>query len=277
MLAGSNRTVWLLLIAVLFGHVLMVALPSDGGRETGLVRTLILDGLTPIEKLIDWTFYGARSAWDNYLGLLDTRRENERLQQEVSDLRMEITRDREDVMEAARLRQLLDLEPAVSGQRIVARVIGRDTTPSRRTVTINKGSIHGLQNNSPVMTPDGVVGRVIETGHLSAIVQLVSDPDSAVGVIVGSDRLQGLAQGDGTRYLELEYFDEHTDPVPGDAVITSGTDRIYPKGLPLGVIIAIGLPRDLVKTARVEPAVDLGKLEEVLCLVPLGARTELIR
>ena len=277
MLSRSNRTVWLLLTAVLFGQFLMVVLPSGGDRETGWVRTLILDGLTPIEKLFDLTFRGAQSAWNNYLGLLDTRRENERLQEEVSELRMEITRDREDVIEAARLRRLLDLDPVVNGRRIVARVIGRDTTPFRRTVTIDKGSVHGLRNDSPVMTPDGVVGRVIETGHLSAIVQLVSDPDSAVGVIVGSGRLQGIAKGDGTRYLELEHIDEHTDPVPGDAVITSGTDRIYPKGLPLGVIVAIGLPRDLMQTARVEPAVDLGKLEEVFCLVPPGDRTELTR
>ena len=175
-------------------------------------------------------------------------------------------------MEAERLRRLLDLDPTLRGERIVARVIGRDTTPSRRTITIDKGSIHGLRNDSPVMTPDGVVGRVVQTGHLSAIVQLVSDPDSAVGVVVGSDRIPGIVQGDGTRYLELEHVDENTDPLPGDAVVTSGTDQIYPKGLPLGVIAAIGSPRNLMKTARVEPAVDLGKLEEVLCLVPPSGR-----
>lgn len=272
MIQGSNRIVWLVLFAVLFGHTLLVVLPGSEREETGLVRTLILDGLTPIEKLFDVTLHGGRSVWNNYIALLDTRRQNERLREEVAQFRMEIARNREDVMEAERLRRLLDLDPTLRGERIVARVIGRDTTPSRRTITIDKGSIHGLRIDSPVMTPDGVVGRVVQTGHLSAIVQLVSDPDSALGVVVGSDRIPGIVQGDGTRYLELEHVDENTDPLPGDSVVTSGTDQIYPKGLPLGVIAAIGSPRNLMKTARVEPAVDLGKLEEVLCLVPPSGR-----
>lgn len=270
MKSGPKRSVWLVLFAVLFGHTLMVTLPAGGANETGTVRTLILGGLTPIEKLFDVTFYGIGSLWSNYFALLDTRRENERLEAELSELRMEMDQNREEVGEAARLRRLLDLEPLVNAERVVARVIGQDTT-TRQTLTIDRGASHGVYNNAPVVTPDGVVGRVIHAGRFSSIVQLVSDPESAVGVIVQSSRLQGLVRGDGSRYLELEYIDEHIELLPGEELITSGTDQIYPKGLPLGIVAANGPDRSLMKTARVDPAADLSRLEEVLCLIaPAG-------
>ena len=272
---GPKRSVWLVLFVVLFGHTLMVTLPAGGANETGIVRSLILDGLTPIEKLFDVTFYGIESFWSNYFALLDTRRENERLETELSELRMEMDQNREEVGEAARLRRLLNLEPLVNAERVVARVIGQDTTSSRQTLTIDRGVSHGLHNNAPVVTPDGVVGRVIHTGRFSSIVQLVSDPESAVGVIAQSSRLQGLVRGDGSRYLELEYIDEHIELLPGEELITSGTDQIYPKGLPLGIVAANGPDRSLMKTARVDPAADLGRLEEVLCLIAPAGTTQL--
>ncbi len=275
MISGPNRTVWLVLCAVLFGHTLMVTLPAGGGSETGIVRTLILDGLTLIEKLFDLTFYGIGSIWNNYFDLLDTRRENERLQAELSRLGMEMEQNREAVGEAARLRRLLDLDPLVNAERVVARVIGRDTSTSRETVTIDKGRRHGLINNSPVVTPDGVVGRIIHAGLSASIVQLVSDPQGAVGVIAQSSRVQGIVRGDGTRYLELEHIDDHIELLPGERIITSGTDQIYPKGLPVGVVAANGPDRDLMKTARVDPAADLSRLEEVLCLISAPGTTRL--
>ncbi len=267
MISGSNRNVWLVLCAVLFGHTLMITLPGGGRNETGIVRTLILDGLTPIEKLFDVIIDGTGSVWRNYFTLLNTRRENLRLEAELSRLQMELEQQREAVGEAARLRRLLDLDPLVNAERVVARVIGRDTTSSRQTVTIDKGTWHGLHNNSPVITPDGIVGRIIHAGHAASIVQLVSDPEGAVGVIARSSRLQGIIRGDGTRYLELEHIDDHIELLPGEEIITSGTDQIYPKGLPVGSVAANGPDRDLLKTARVEPAADLSRLEEVICLI----------
>jgi rod shape-determining protein MreC len=273
MISGSNGRVWLVLAAVLFGHTLLVASPVANSPRTGLVRTLVLDGLTPIEKAFDMTVNGIGSLWSNYFDLLDTRRENQRLQDEIAELQMVMDRTSEEVREAARLRRLLDLAPLVNAERVVARVIGRDTSTARQTVTIDKGSNHGLYNNAPVVTPEGIVGRVIHTGHYSAIVQLVSDAESGVGVIAAASRIQGIVRGDGSRFLELEHVDDHRELSPGEWIVTSGTDQIYPKGLPLGTIAASGPDRGLMKTARVEPAADLGRLEEVLCLIPVEGTT----
>ena len=266
MAGRSNKAVWIVLVAVLLAHVTLGVLPAGDPPRTGLVRTLILDGLTPIEKLFDFTVNGVSTMWNNYFSLLDTRSENERLRRENADLRMEIERNLEDVGQAERLRRLLDALPSDTGRRVFARVIGSDPTPGRRTVTIDKGRLHGLFTDAPVITPDGIVGRVIHTGHFAAIVQLVSDPESGVGIVVRSSRVQGIVRGDG-RDLALDLIADDTELGVGDELLTSGTDRIYPKGLKVGVIESIGPTEDLMKTARIRPAADLTRLEEVLCLI----------
>ena len=266
MFSGSRRS-WLLCATVLFAHSLLVAAPVDEAGGSRIVRTVILDGLTPVEKLFDVTLHGVQSVWYGYFNLLDTRRENERLQSEIAELRLEMNRNDEDVREARRLQRILDLDPSITAERLVARVIGQDTTPYRKTLTIDKGSAHGLRTNTPVITPDGIVGRIIHAGHYSAIVQIVSDPEGAVGAIAQSSRLQGIVRGDGTGYLKFEYVDDHVELLPGENILTSGTDQIYPKGLMVGTVAANVEDQDLMKIARLEPGADLGRLEEVICLV----------
>src|SRR5947207_357936 len=152
------------------------------------------------------------------------------------------------------------------GKTIVARVIGRD--PARnQTVTIDKGAAHGVKTDSAVITPAGVVGRVIQTSNFFSIVQLIVDSQSAVGVLVESTRRQGIVRGTGGRDLDLDYIDDDNDLKQGDMFLTSGLDRIYPKGLPLGVITSIGPRRGLLKTVQIRPTADLGRLEEVICVI----------
>jgi rod shape-determining protein MreC len=276
MISGQNKTVWFVLFAVLLGHVMLVKLPTEGRARAGVVRTLILDVLVPIEKVVDVSIHGVGSVWNNYFALLNTRRENETLRRQNSELRMDIDRNRGDVDEAERLRELFDLDPQVNGERVVARVIARDATIFRHAVTIDKGTAHGVHVDAAVITPDGVVGRVIHAAHWSSTVQLVSDPDSAVGVIVESSRVQGVVRGWDNGALRLEHVDDSLDLQPGDWLITSGTDQIYPKGLPFGEVMDLGPVEDLMKTAIVYPAADLGRLEEVLCLINATGATQLI-
>ncbi len=276
MMPGSNKTVWLLLFAVLFGHAVLASVLTSGRTRTGLVRTLMLDGLAPIEKLIDVSINGVITVWDNYFALLDTSRENAALRAQNAELRMEIARNHTEVNEAARLRGFFDIGPHITGERIVARVIASDATISRQMITIGKGTRHGLHVNCAVITPDGVVGRVVHTGHWTAIVQLISDPDSAVGVTVETSRVQGVVRGANDGGLRLEHVDESLELHVGDRLVTSGTDLIYPKGLPFGQVVELGPVADLTKTAVVRPAADLGRLEEVVCLIDAAGSTLLM-
>jgi rod shape-determining protein MreC len=149
---------------------------------------------------------------------------------------------------------------------VIARVIGRDAARNQ-TVTIDKGAVHGLKPDSAVITPAGVVGRVIQTSNFFSIVQLIIDSQTAVGVLLESTRRQGVVRGTGGRDLDLDYIDDDNDMKPGDVFLTSGLDRIYPKGLPLGVITSIGPRRGLLKTVQIRPSADLGRLEEVICVI----------
>jgi rod shape-determining protein MreC len=162
---------------------------------------------------------------------------------------------------------LAGLQKSGIGKSIVARVIGRDPARSQ-TVTIDKGTVHGVKPDTAVITASGIVGRVIHSSNFFSIVQLVIDSQSAVGVLLESSRRQGIVRGTGTRDLDLDYIDDDNDLKEGDRFITSGADRIYPKGLPVGVITAVSAQRrGLLKSVQVRPTADLGRLEEVLCII----------
>ena len=97
--------------------------------------------------------------------------------------------------------------------------------------------------------------------------QLIIDSQSAVGVLLESTRRQGIVRGTGGSDLDLDYIDDDSDLKQGDIFLTSGLDRVYPKGLPLGVILSVGPRRGLLKTVQIRPSADLGRLEEVICII----------
>ena len=267
MIPSSGRSAWVSVAAVLFLHTLLISFQANRRFDTDVFRVWLLDGLAAIEKVVDVSVRGVPWAWRRYLGLLDVREENAQLRLEIDDLRMMLEEYREDVVEARRLRHLLGLQESSIGRGVAARVVGRDTGEFHRTVTIDKGRSHGVTMDSPVIGTEGVIGRVIHAASFFSIVQLITDSQSGVGVLVRSSRRQGVVQGTGGPELEIGYMDEYSELRVGDILLTSGTDRLYPKGLPVGTIASVGPQRGLFRVVRIRPTADLGRLEEVLCLV----------
>jgi rod shape-determining protein MreC len=272
MVEESNKPAWIVLVSVLFFHLLLVSLPEGRPGASGFARALLMDALTPAERLVDGSLDAVRSVWTGYFSLVGTHQENRALEEELARLRMEAQANSEAVLEAARLRRYLGLEDVVSGVALIARVAGGDPSFSQRTVTLDRGSTAGIGPASRVRTPDGIAGRVIHLSRSAAVVQLIIDPLSAVGAIVEESRLQGLVRGNGSSGLILEYPEEGVQLVPGQVVLTSGSERIYPKGLPIGTVVSVNTfqsdSADLVNTAVVRPLADLSRLEEVLVLRP---------
>ena len=266
-IAASRRPVWIALVIALLLHTGLISVQAGRRFDTGFVRMWLLDSLAPMEKLVDRTLYGIVYVWDGYFALIGVHRENQQLKQQAGELRMQIAKHREDVAEAQRLRGLLSIPDSGIGKTVVARVIGRDTVRANQTITIDKGISHGVKPDSAVITPDGIVGRVIHSSNFFSIVQLIIDSQSAVGVIHQSTRRQGVLRGIGERDLELDNIDDDNDLKEGDAFITSGLDRVYPKGLPVGVITSVGPRRGLFRAIQVRPNADLGRLEEVICII----------
>jgi len=265
--ATSKRSVWIALAIALVIQTGLISIQAGGQIDTSFVRVWILDSLAPMEKLVDRSLSGIVYLWDNYVALIGLHRENERLRTQVEELRMMSNRQQQDVLEVQRLRALLEIRNSGIGRSVVAQVIGRDPARGNQTITVDKGLSHGVKTDTAVMTPDGIVGRVIHSSNFFSIVQLVIDSQSAVGVLESATRRQAILRGAGAVDLELEYIDDDNDLKEGDKFITSGLDRIYPKGLPVGAIVSIGPRRGLFKTIQVRPMADLGRLEEVICML----------
>ena len=272
---ASKKPVWIALTVALVIHIALISLQGHRRIDTGFIRVWVLDSLAPLEKLADRLLFGARQAWDRYIVLVGVHEENLRLKRENDELRMQVIQQQEAIAEAERIRAIAGFKPSGIGKPLIARVIARDPARSQ-TITIDKGRVHGLRPDIAVITPAGVVGRVIQSSNFFSIVQLIIDSQSAVGVMLQSTRRQGILKGTGGPDLDLDYIDDDNDLKEGDMFLTSGGDRIYPKGMPVGVITSVGARRGLLKVVRVRPSADLGRLEEVMCVIERQEKVDVV-
>jgi rod shape-determining protein MreC len=275
MVTASKRPAWIALAVALVIHIGLISLQARRRFEMSFVRVWVMDALSPAEKIADRTFYGVYRLWDRYVWLIGVHDENERLKRANQDLQLQIFQQRESLLEAERIRTLAGLQEMGLGKTVVARVIGWGPG-DRQTVTIDKGAVHGVQRDAAVLTSSGVVGRVIHSSNFFSTVQLVVDSQSAVGVFVQPNRRHGIVKGNGGKTLALDYIDDDNDLKVGEMFMTSGQDRIYPKGLPVGVISEIdsGPRRGLLRTVEIRPSADLGRLEEVLVVIERQASVD---
>ena len=269
---ASSRPVWISLAIALVFHTALLSVQANRRFNTSFMRAWLIDSQGPMEKAVDFGIESIERVWHGYINLIHVRRDNAALQSEMDRLRMELSRKQEESLELARLRQLLELQSATVGKTIAARIIGKEPAAGGQSITIDKGARSGLHRDSTVITRDGVVGRVISAGEFFSVVQLILDPQSAVGFVVSSTRRLGILKGTGGAELMMEYIDDDNDIKPGDELVTSGQDQIYPKGLRLGTVLSVKPGTGSFKAVRIRPSVDFARLEEVLCVVEGAAQ-----
>ena len=194
--------------------------------------------------------------------------ENQRLRAELLQRQLEVSRLREAIRTQAQEQTLQALTPE-NTQGVVAHVIGRSSLPTQASVLIDKGQRDGLALDTVVLDADGVVGRVQELHLGTALVVLITDTESRIAAMVERTRETGLLNGGPTGELELRYLDDDADVRPQDHIVTAGLGGPFPKGLLLGEVVAVDRDKASgMAWARIKPASQLGRLEEVLCLVP---------
>jgi rod shape-determining protein MreC len=262
-----ERKTPLLLFAVLF--ILLVVLSSQAkGHEGGSILEGILFRLvTPVARLADALDERLTRWVEEYVDLRLARVENLGLKEELGLLQLERQRWEQERQEYRRLLGVLGLKEMVRRPALAARVVSRGHGLGATTMIINRGAGDGVAPNHPVIVPAGVVGRVIEVGPSTAKVQLMLDPNSSVAALSERSRAQGMVNGRGERLLRMDYVSDLEDVQPGDRIVTSGLDRLFPPGLPLGTVLRAERGGGLVQSIEVEPAADFGKLEEVLVLL----------
>jgi len=267
----------IVLVAVLFAQVLGLAVQVKRTTDTEssrLIRVWAVSAVTPFEKVLVWVQTGAGNLWHNYFYLRGVRAENRELKQQLEQLRLEQIRLNEDAAQARRLQALLGFKEQFISETMPAQVIGSGGSEQSRIVYIDKGEHNGLKPDMAVITGTGVVGKILKVFRSTSQVLLIDDQSSGVGGILEKSRLQGIVRGTPAGEVVLEKIMNDEAVQAGDIVRTSGGDRIFPKGLPVGVVTRVsnGTGSDLFLNIRVRPAANLAKLEEVLVVTKVEER-----
>jgi rod shape-determining protein MreC len=266
----THRRPVVLLSASLLAQILLLAVQIRRPGQVRLIRVWAVELVTPLERAATWSIGRLGEGWSNYVSLRQARHDNELLRKQVSELRMRNAQIESRAAEADRLAGLLafrDAHPAA--QLLAARIIGAGPG-SGRTVYLDRGESEGVRKDMGVITPEGVVGKVLEVYSSTALVLLVTDKDGGVGSLLADTRTQGVAKGQGEPLLALGYVNNDENVAVGERVLTSGIDRIFPKDLPVGTVVSVRSGNPF-KVIEVRPAARLDRLEEVFVLL---ARSE---
>jgi len=263
----SRHKSLVLLAGVMVLQVLMLAVQIKRDSEGRLIRVWTVGAVSPFERAGSNGFGWIRDTWRHYFALQNTTRENEQIRRENDALKLQISQLQGKAAEADRLAALLNFRQShAEVPMIAARVIGVGT--ASLTIQLDRGEHEGIRKDMGVITPDGVVGKVVEVYPNAAQVLLLTDKESGVGAMLADSRIQSPVGGQGEPLLVMKYVPNDDEVNLGERVITSGMDRIFPRDLPVGTVAEIK-PGNPFKQIRIKPAANLERLEEVLVLLSL--------
>jgi rod shape-determining protein MreC len=266
-LMGRYRNVSILAAAIFLQIVgLAVQVKRDEERQQSrLIRVWAITAISPLEKGIVRLQTGASGIWHNYLYLRGVRQENRALQEQIQKLQLKQVRLEQDAEQARRLQALLGFKEQFIAQTTAAQVIGSSGSEQSRIVYLDKGSNQGIKRDMAVISSEGVVGKVILVFGDTSQVLLINDQSSGVGAILEQSRLQGVLKGKASGELVLDKIMSDEEVKPGEKVLTSGGDQIFPKGLPLGSVARVSTGGQFLQVT-LQPAASLNHLEEVLVI-----------
>ena len=239
---------------------------SRAGDLVALVTTPVHAGLARASR-------AALGVWTTYHDWKNVRAENRRLREENQRLRVEALRVTETDDENRRLRHLLTLQERLPLATLSGEVIAREWGGWVRALTVNRGRGDRIARMTAVISPEGLVGRIVEVRAGAAIVQVLTDPASTVGAHVVRTRTQGIVEGEPRGTLRFKYMARDGGGIQvGDLIVTSGAGGLAPRGIPMGRVHAIDdRGSALFNYAQLTPAVDFARIDEVLLVVGAGA------
>jgi rod shape-determining protein MreC len=273
--AYRQSTGWLFL-AVMAGHLLLISVQVQSRAGVPVFDALTFGFFSRVERSVSSVVRGVTGTWSNYFALRGVRAENEVLRKQVADLEVSLQQQRAQANRAESLQALLELRKTTPLPTLAAEVIARNTNPVLQTITIDRGSADGVQADMAVIAPKGIIGRVIgPVASHAARVQLIIDRNAALGAVAERSRAGGMVAGaDGDPPLKMDLASNLADIKPGDLVVASGVDGIFPRGFAIGTVESSERGKALYRTITVRPAVDFSHLDTVLIvLVPARGAT----
>lgn len=261
---NAGRLVLVLAVIVLLGFLLLPGQLQSVSQEVG----------GPVGWVMSWPLRavaglsnGVSSLWNGYVALRGVEAENRELRKELDYLRGQNSQLRELASATERLADLLEFKQQAGVPMVPAQVIGRDTGNWYRTIILNKGESDGFHPEMGVITPAGVVGRIVKTTPATSVVLLITDPNNAIAGVVQRTRDEGIVEGTTQGLSRLKYIPMLSNARPGDRVVTSGLVGGFPRGLSIGTISKIDKEEGgLFLSAELVPEIDPGLVEEVLVI-----------
>jgi rod shape-determining protein MreC len=247
-------------------QLLLLSLQITRNHDVRLIRVWAVALIDPFQRSLRGITEISEGAWRTYRHLLRAQQENQELHTQLVSAQSQIQQLSEQAAESWRLRALLEFKNQLPFQTVAAEVIASSPGENSNAIFIGKGLDAGVTSDLAVITPEGVAGKTIAVFSHSAQVLLLTDPSSGVGVMLEKTRIQGVLKGDRRNLCLIRYIMNEEPVSSGEAVLTSGLDQIYPKGLRVGTIVGTSAG-DIYKNVEVKPAVDLSRLETVLVVL----------
>ncbi|HUQ91185.1 MAG TPA: rod shape-determining protein MreC [Bryobacteraceae bacterium] len=259
----KNLTVLLVVIAA---QLVLLAYQVKSNQDMRLIRVWSVTAITPIARLVEAVRGGTIGFFRDYFILLNAREENLRLREEMGRLKLDNQFLKSELSTAERARSLTAFQTRTPSKTLAARIIANATGASSKVVYVDRGVAAGVLPGMAVVTPDGIAGKVLAVYPTASQVMLITDPSFAAGVVSEKSRVHGTLKGQGHGTLIVDYVPAELRVEVGEKFFTSGDDRIFPKGFPVGEVKVVRSGRAY-KEIFVAPSGFVQGLEEVLIVL----------
>ncbi len=224
------------LLIVIIAQLVLLGYQVRTSQDVRLIRVWSVSAVTPLAQLMEAMRSHTFGVFGDYFVLLGVREQNQRLEDEVGRLKLQNHFLRTQLSDADRARALTAFQAETPSRTLAARVIANGTGANSATVFIDRGSREGVESGMAVVTPDGIVGKVVGAYPTSSLVLLVTDPTFAAGVISQKNHVSGTLKGQGHGTVMVDYIQNEQNVDVGEWFYTSGFDRVFPRGFPVGQV-----------------------------------------
>jgi len=254
------------LLLVIFAQLVLLAVQVRNDQDVRMIRVWTVTAVTPVARVMEWMRGGSIGFLRDYVLLHDTHEQNRQLQSEVDRLKLENNFLKNELNTAERGKALAVFQEHTPSKTVAANVIGSGAGTNSKVVFVDRGSVAGVQRGMAVVTPDGIVGTILESYPTASEVLMITDPDFAAGVISQKTQVRGTLKGQGTPLCKVDYVPFEEKVEVGDWFFTSGDDRIFPRGFRVGQVKAVRSAQPF-KEILIEPSGMHRGLEDVLILI----------
>ena len=255
------------LAAVLLAQFILLGYQVKRQDDVRLLRVWTVGAISPIQKGLNLATSGLVNTWRDYIWLVGARHQNGQLREQVSRLKLENQQFRRALARFDREDDLAAYQRQIESETVTAQVIGHGSNPNSKEIFLDKGTDDGVRAGMPVITPEGIAGRVRAAYGGASLVLLVHDVEAGVGVLLARSRARGVMKGNGEpRECRVDYIRDDVDVAVGEWIYTSGDDRVYPKGLPVGKVTRVEQGSEF-QQIYAAPGASLDRLDEVLIML----------